>query len=104
MSLLDKPQRPKGTAKAVARTKVVAGVSNLFSTLKSQFSALYATVYQNEDSLTPQEVFDSLGTSAVEVVQLAELLKTALNTAKPGTITTPSPTFTPHPDGTLTLA
>lgn len=61
-------------------------------------------VWNNQQGLTPQEVFDALGTNGAELFQLSGLLVQTVNAAKPGAINPAQPyEFTINEDGTVTV-
>ena len=75
-----------------------------YETLIKTYETIYKRVWQNHLGLTPQEVFDSLGTQGVELFQLSALLVQTVNTAQPGTIIPAQPyEYTINPDGTVTI-
>lgn len=61
-------------------------------------------VWNNPQELTPQEVFDALGTNSGELFALSTLLVNTVNAAKPGTLVDEHPyNYTINPDGTVTV-
>jgi len=74
------------------------------STLVKTYQDLYDRVWENRLGLTPQQVFDGLGTQGVELFKLSHLLVTIVNSAQPGTIKLIQPyEYTINPDGTVTV-
>jgi hypothetical protein len=75
-----------------------------FQGLIGSYTDIKKRVWDNPQGLTPQEVMDSLGTSAAELFQLSSLLVTTVNTAQPDTLDASQPyEFTINPDGTVTV-
>lgn len=75
-----------------------------FQGLVGTYVELKQTVWENPQGLTPQQVFDALGTNGGELFSLSTLLVTTVNTVIPGTLTDTHPyEFTINPDGTVTV-
>ena len=73
-------------------------------TLVATYRDLYDRVWENRLGLTPQQVFDGLGTQGVELFKLSQLLVTTVNSATPGSIGATQPyDYTINPDGTVTV-
>jgi len=93
---------------AEKQTRVKKQISRkTFETLQGligSYNDIRQMVWNNRQGLTPQEVFDALGTNGAELFQLSGLLVTTVNTAKPDTLDAAQPyEFTINPDGTVTV-
>lgn len=74
-----------------------------YAGLIGSYNDLSKMVWHNPQGLTPQQVFDSLGTNAAELFELSALLVQTVNTAKPGTLDPAQPyEYTVNEDGTVT--
>ena len=114
MSLLEdtanqEPTQEEKLARATRRVKQSS--SQLFQNMINTFNQTSQIIWANSQGLTPQEIFDELGTDGGELLQLSELLVTTVNTALPGTLPTEKPydiavdaegnvTVTPKPETT----
>lgn len=98
------PDAPKTPAEiAAARLDEIANVT--FSRNMSLYRDAVKTFWATPD-LTPQEICDVWGTSAVARVQAMGILRTTLNTIKPSSTDAIDGelmgTITPNADGTVT--
>ena len=72
--------------------------------MTTTYKTIRQVVWSNAQGLTPQEVFDALGSSGAELFQLSSLLVQTVNAAQPGTLDPTQPfDFTINPDGTVTV-
>lgn len=68
------------------------------------YTELMQTVWQNPAGLSPQQVFEGLGTDASQLFSLATVLVTTVNTVQPGTLVDAHPyNYTINEDGTVTV-
>ena len=89
---------------AAAKAQILARVSQSVGMIQNQFTAMFASVWMNPE-LTPQQVFDAMGTDAASLFQLAGLTQNFLNTLKPGLcVQQPPVAYTINQDGTVTVA
>jgi hypothetical protein len=106
MSLINDLSAPLEERQQDFRNRVQMSITTLFQQMKNVFSENFNLVWFNP-RLTPQEAVDALGSDAIELFRLAEILTGAVNAAKPGTITPGIPagyTVTPNEyDGTVTI-
>lgn len=109
MSIIDptinQPQEPTLEQKKerVSRRIKQKSTETLFG-LIGTYEELKTIVWENPQGLTPQQVFDSLGTSAGELFQLSAVLVQTVNTVQPNTLDAAQPyQFTVNPDGTVTV-
>ena len=78
--------------------------TNLFTGMAGTYQTLKQIVWENPAGLTPQEVFDALGSDSAQLFQLSALLVQTVNAAQPGTLDPAQPyNFTINPDGTVTV-
>ena len=88
--------------RAARRIKQMA--TELFSGMGDTYQGIREIVWQNPQGLTPQQVFDALGTEGAELFQLSSLLVQTVNAAKPDTLDGSQPyNFTVNDDGTVTV-
>lgn len=103
-SILNKPTLSKEQRLANLVTDIKVNSTKAFKGLVDQYEAITRKVLKNTQ-FTPQEIFDSLGAEGSELVALANLIATTINTAKADTITVDLSTIlTVNPDGTVTVA
>jgi hypothetical protein len=88
---------------AKAKATINGGVNALYRQMLTTYNSAMESVWANADGLTPQEVFNAFGTNGGELVRLATLLKTTINTATPNTIPDSSVSLTVNNDGTVTV-
>ena len=89
MPLLETPNtQPTTTAdkQAAVSLAIRKNTSQLFSEMVRTHGRLATRVFASRIGLTPQEVFDGLGSDGAELVQLAALLTQTVNAAAPGTL------------------
>lgn len=95
---------PLQKRQAMAKSRLITGMSALFTHLKVEHERMAQIVWDNPRGLTPQEVIDGFGTDAAELFRLSGLLVQVLNEAEPGSYPYQLPyAFTVKPDGTVTL-
>jgi hypothetical protein len=103
MALITPPKTPT-LSKEQEQHRLKATLGGKVNILFRQMLAVYtdgmASIWQNA-ALTPQEAFDAFGTDAGELVRLAGVLKDAMNSAKPGSISHAPAAFTVNEDGTV---
>ena len=89
--------------KLVAK-RIKDAVTNNFNQLKSTHESLVKLVFDNRFGLTPQQVFDSLGTEAGKLVALSQALMTFMSSVSGEEVTfTPPVSYTVNEDGTITV-
>lgn len=103
---------PKNEEPVLSRAeKQVRTAQNIKALANQGFQGLFKTaklglvlVWENPDGLSPQEVFDSLGTDAGAYLNVARKTIALLNEELPGTLPeeTPKP-VTINDDGTVTV-
>ena len=94
------------TAGKQARTKdqIIRASSQTYASLKGSTQSLFNLVWKNQYGLTPQQVFDALGTDAASLHGLFAPVAGILNAAVPGSINLTEPdAVTVNPDGTCTV-
>jgi len=95
---------PLEKRQALAKNRLVAGMSTLFAHLKAEHERLAQIVWNNPRGMTPQEVLDGFGADAAELFRLSSLLVQVLNEAEPGGYPYQTPNeFTINGDGTVTV-
>jgi hypothetical protein len=78
--------------------------NNMIKMIVRQHAKVLKNVWENPDGLTPQQVFDSLGTDAEEALTLSRDLVDFINARAPGSIDTSGlPSLTVNGDGTVTV-
>jgi len=102
MSILDNTIS-KPMAQQKVKAQVLSTIKVLYAKMLNDFGSAFGLIWSNPDGLTPAEALESLGTDGKEVFTLAGILKQALNTAKPGSITAANPDVDIAEDGTVTL-
>ena len=103
MSLLSSQNLTTEQKQLAVAGKIQKASSFLFRQMANTYANIYTDVWVNPD-LTPQEVFDSLGTSGAELLALADVLSSTVNGVVPGTIETGYPyEYTINEDGTVTI-
>lgn len=110
MSLID-DGRPNGLdqlskeeKQEITKKQIAADAYTAYNALVKAHGSIYKRVWQNNLGLTPQEVFDVLGSQGSELFRLSAILIQTVNTAKPGSISYTQPYhFTINPDGTVTV-
>lgn len=65
---------------------LIGEMNGAFENLIINFKNCMKLVYENQDGLTPQEIFDALGIKGVDVLQISSASKQFINTLKPDTI------------------
>lgn len=110
MSIIEKGQNAGEQELTLAqkqeRTKVrIARKSyETYQGLIGSYTDIREMVWNNQQGLTPQQVFDALGTDAAEMFQLSGLLVQTVNAVKPDTLSAAQPyEFTVNDDGTVTV-
>lgn len=80
-------------------------LSSAIDYAKAQKTANYRLVFSNPDGLTPQEVFDALGTDAVKFLTLSTQMLAVIRAVDPSyTPPVVAQTLTPNQDGTVTVS
>ena len=103
MSLLSSQELTTQQKQLAVAGRIQKASSFLFRQMANTYANIYTDVWDNPD-LTPQEVFDSLGTSGAELLTLADVLSSTVNGVVPGTIETGYPyEYTINEDGTVTI-
>ena len=107
MPILQQPEVKEKTLenkqKRVAN-KIKRSATILMRMIVKRHGDILKDVWQNEDDLTPQQVFDALGENAVEAVTLSRDLVDFVNAKVADTIDTSGlPTLTLNVDGTVTV-
>lgn len=98
----DKPSLELTKLKSAESMKIRLAMS--FKRLVDDFQNTFSDVWNNSEGLSPQEVFDSFGTDAAELFQLADTVGKAIETLQPGSITTKAPMkYEINKDGTVTV-
>ena len=99
------PQEPTTEQKKNrAKRNIQRKVYETYQGLISSYNDIRTAVWENPAGLTPQEVFDALGTDGAELFQLSALLVNTVNSAKPDTLSGDQPyEFTVNPDGSVTV-
>lgn len=92
----------KGLAQALLKTEVTDVANQVFQSMVTAYYTQIERIFSHPQ-LTPQEALDAFGLDAAELVTLAGLLKTAINTAKPGLIGDLPAVLIPNKDGTVSL-
>jgi hypothetical protein len=87
-----------------AKAIINAQINGLYRQMLSTYTAAMGLVWSNADGLTSQQVFDAFGTDGAELIRLATLLATTVNTATPGTIPAPTVNLQIGEDGKVTVA
>lgn len=78
-------------------TETLFGLIGTYEELKN-------AVWNNPQGLTPQQVFDSLGTDASQLFSLSTVLVQTVNTVQPNTLVDSHPyNYTINEDGTVTV-
>ena len=96
---LTKEQKQERTAMQIAKKSY-----ETYAALIGTYKDLQQKVWNNPSGLTPQEVFDSLGTNAGELFTLSALLVQTVNSVKPNTLNPAQPyEYTINEDGTVTV-
>lgn len=107
MAIINNPTPPVLTLaqkQAKVKSRGTSSTNILFRQMLAVFLANMKDVWANEDGLTPQQAIDAYGPDAGDAVRLADLLKTTINAANPGTITANTPaTLTTNLNGTVTV-
>lgn len=108
MSLIDRgsdskpPEMTLDQKKIITKKQIEQRTFNAYKTLIETYNDLYTKVWENPMGLTPQQVFDELGTEGIELFKLSAILVETVNSAKPGTLSRAQPyEFTINPDGTV---
>ena len=89
--------------------RIVSINTNITANLVGVYNNVFKMVWQNPKGLTPQQVFDSFGTSAVQLFQAASLMGQLIGVADPTSAAAlPTPaginqTYTINQDGTVTV-
>ena len=84
--------------------KLRTSARRLMKNIVSQHDQILKLVWQNEEGLTPQQVFDAFGEEAGDALTLSRNLVDFVNAQVPGTIDVSGlPTLTTNPDGTVTV-
>jgi len=102
----DQERTPPTTEQKQQQTvlRIQRQATHLFSQMGQTYEGIKQSVWGNQQGLTPQEVFDALGTNGAELFQLSALLVQAVNAAKPDTLDPAQPyEFTINEDGTVTV-
>jgi hypothetical protein len=108
MSILNQSQSPPILTTELKQQRASAalqqGCQQLYRTMLMTYNNMMNLVWKNPGGLTPQQVFDGLGTKAGELVRLGSLLKETLNAAEAGTVQDiAGPTLVVNEDGTVTV-
>ena len=91
-------------SKAQIKANITQVYNQLFQQSVSQLTYLYREVWLNELGLTPQQVVDSFGTDAGELMNTFSVLRTAVGSLIPDGIGLADPhTVTVNEDGTVTI-
>lgn len=90
--------------KSEARSQIQALMNVSFDRLVRDFGTLFQQVWNNQNGLTPQQIFDAFGTDAVQLFVIAGTIQDAVNHIQPSTLNgTPPLPYVIHQDGTVTV-
>lgn len=86
------------------KTQIARKSYETFQGMIGSYNDIKERVWNNPQGLSPQEVFDALGTNSAELFQLSALLVATVNSAAPDTLDGSQPyAFTVNGDGTVTV-
>lgn len=103
MAIINLPVLTTDQQKAQVANMLRSSTSQAFLQMKNQFVTNFNLVW-NHPTLTPQQVFDSVGTDAAGLFQIASAIQTAANAIVPGVLPqTPPKSYTINQDGTVTV-
>ena len=89
--------------KAQVALDIEATMKDLHGKMVYSFNHVAALVW-NHPTLTPQQVFDGLGSRSANLFQLASLCASTIEAALPNTpLVQPTYAYTINPDGTVTV-
>lgn len=85
------------------KQNISAQMTSMYSPLVSGFNKLFNQIWSN-DTITPQEAFELIGTDSVALFQIAGAFQQAINTAVPNSLNlTPPVSLTFNGDGTVSF-
>ena len=86
---LTQEQRQALTKQAISKS-----INQLFTQMIAVYDENVRMVFDNPYNLTKDQVIAGFGTDAIQLIQLATLLKDVINIAVPGTIADPQNEYT----------
>ncbi len=103
MPIITLPNQSTAQLQAAVAAQLRSSTSQSLLQLKNQFVTNFNLVWAHP-TLSPQEVFDSVGTDAAQLFLIAGTIQAAVNTLVPGLLPqTPPKAYTINADGTVTV-
>ena len=104
MVLVNTSQSEPIDEKQLYYDSIKRAIKHYYIAVEKGHQNLMSKIWEHPKYITPQEIFDSLGTDAVTLLQISQTLQTVLAMANPDYVHMPAPyVLTPNEDGTITV-